>query len=353
MLDESNDEQPFIYNETINETNNLDNNIVVEKKKRGRKPKNKLLIPKSEIPTENNELPIIKKRGRKITNNKIINLMGDSNIDLMTNLIVHLPLKLIDINKIINGVDSDSIEYKPLTTISKYVDFTEDLFHTNVPNHDTCPHCQTHIDRITKLEEEVASLKNGIIFNSSNFNKKIYESKINFYNKLMTNYEEQTNIACWWCCHNFNNIPLGIPEFINKNEFNLSGCFCSFNCMMAYNIDLNDYKLWDRQSNIYQMKNKIDPENKMSIHPAPPRQTLNMFGGPLDINKFRESFFIVSKEFRCFFPPMISIIGIIEEDNKNQTTTSNFNRNQNQTMLRRSKPFANRTNKLVDIIKTN
>ena len=101
------------------------------------------------------------------------------------------------------------------------------------------------------------------------------------------------------------------------------------------------------------MKNKIDPENKISIHPAPPRQTLNMFGGPLDINKFRESFFIVSKEFRCIFPPMISIIGIIEEDNKSQINSNNFNRHQNQTMLRRNKPFANRINRLVEIIKTN
>ena len=349
MLDESNDETAFCYNESTNDNILVETPVVFEKKKRGRKPKNKSLIP----PTENIEKPVIKKRGRKITNNKIINLIGESNVDLMTNLIVHLPLKLLDINKIINGVDSESIEYKPLNTISKYVDFTEDLFHTNVEHNETCQHCQTHLNRIIKLEEEVASLKNGIIFNSSNFNKKIYESKINFYNKLMDNYEEHTNIACWWCCHSFNNIPLGIPEYINKNEFNLSGCFCSFNCMMAYNIDLNDYKLWDRQSNIYQMKNKIDPENKMSIHPAPPRQTLNMFGGPLDINKFRESFFIVSKEFRCFFPPMISIIGIIEEDNKNKTNPINFNRNQNQTMLRRNKPFANRTNKLVDIIKTN
>ena len=67
------------------------------------------------------------------------------------------------------SIDSDSIEYKPLNTISKYVDFTEDLFHTHIPNHDECPHCQTHTNRILKLEEEIANLKNGIIFNSSNF----------------------------------------------------------------------------------------------------------------------------------------------------------------------------------------
>ena len=74
------------------------------------------------------------------------------------------------------------------------------------------------------------------------------------------------------------------------------GCFCSFNCAIAYNLDLNDYKIWDRQSNIYQMKNKIDPLNKITIQPAPPRQTLHMFGGPYSISDFRKSFFILNKE---------------------------------------------------------
>jgi len=347
MLDESNDEINFIYNESINEISQSDINkpLLIEKKKRGRKPKNKSLIPPKIEP--NNEIILIKKRGSKTTNNKIINLVGESNIDMISNLIVHLPLKMTDINKITNINEIQNIEQKR-AIISRYVDFTEDILHIANSNcqNNSCNMCQTYINKITKLEEEILNLKNGIIINSSNFNKKIYESKVNLYNRLLDKFEENTNIACWWCCHNFNNIPLGIPEYINKNEFNLFGCFCSFNCMMAYNIDLNDYKIWDRQSNIYQMKNKIDPENKISIHPAPPRQTLNMFGGPLDINKFRESFFIVNKEFRYFFPPMISIISFIEEDNKNISN----NKQSNQTILKRNKPLANRTNKLVDII---
>ena len=353
MLDDSNDDNNFIINETTNNINSDISKIIVEKKKRGRKPKNRLLI--QPVVNENivSEPHIKKKRGRKTTNNKIITLNTDSNIDIISNLIVHLPLKLNDINKIINISDS-TIDQKQ-TMISKYVDFTEDILHSskhNILDH-KCTNCMEHLNRITQLEDEIINLKNGIISNSSNFNKKIYESKVNFINKLINKYEEKTEIACWWCCHSFNNIPLGIPEYINKNEFNLSGCFCSFNCMMAYNIDINDYKIWDRQSNIYQMKNKIDPHNKISIHPAPPRQTLNMFGGPLDIHKFRESFFIVNKEYRYIFPPMISIISLIEEDNKNISNYTNVYKQSNQQMLRRTKPLLNRNNKLVDIIKTN
>jgi len=335
----------------------FETSLLPEKKKRGRKPKNKTLIEPI-----NNEPKIIKKRGRKTTNNKLINLVTETNIDMVSNLIVHLPLKYNDINKIINTnkefmndvkETKKEVKQKEELVLSQYVDFTDDRLQLHNTNYHSCNCCSSYVEKINKLEEEINNLKNGIILSSSNFNKKIYESKVNFINKLLNKYEDKTDIACWWCCHTFNNIPLGIPEYINKNEFNLIGCFCSFNCMMAYNIDINDYKIWDRQSNIYQMKNKIDPENKTTIHPAPPRQTLEMFGGPLDINKYRESFFIVNKEYRYFFPPMISLIGLIEEDNVNLTNYSNTNKQNNQTMLRRNKPLSNKNNRLVDIIKTN
>jgi hypothetical protein len=74
----------------------------------------------------------IKKRGRK-ANTKIINLVQDINIDIVTNLIAHLPLKMLDIVKVItthpnqNSVNSVNSEEKP-QLISKYVDFTEDVF---------------------------------------------------------------------------------------------------------------------------------------------------------------------------------------------------------------------------------
>ena len=329
------------------ETPLYETSIIPEKKKRGRKPKNKSIMDFVPAKTK-----ILKKRGRKTINNKIIDIIPDNNIDIISNLIVHLPLKINDINKIINMHQPKYIE-EIKQEISQYVDFSEDLHIQKSYISAKCSLCSEYINKINKLEDEIINLKNGIIIASSNFNKKIYESKVSFINRTIDKYNENTTIACWWCCHSFQNIPLGIPEYINKNIFNLFGCFCSFNCMMAYNIDINDYKIWDRQSNIYQMKNKIDPENKISIHPAPPRQTLEMFGGPLDINKYRETFFIVNKEYRYFFPPMISLIGLIEEDNVNLTNYTNINKQSNKVMLKRNKTLINKNNKLIDIIKTN
>jgi hypothetical protein len=303
----------------------------------------------------------IKKRGRK-ANTKIINLVQDINIDIVTNLIAHLPLKMLDIVKVItthpnqNSVNSVNSEEKP-QLISKYVDFTEDVFDkiTKIKSKQQCflcTKCILHDEKIKFLEEEILNLKNGIMDNTINFNKKIYESKVNFFDSTSKKWIEKTDILCWWCCHKFDHVPIGIPEFINKDKFYLFGCFCSFNCMMAYNMDLNDYKIWDRQSNIYQMKNKIDPENKITIHPAPPRQSLEIFGGPLSIQKFRESFFILNKEFRYFFPPMISIIGIIEEENRNIINNSKSRQSKifNQPIIQRKKQLPKQLNSLNNIL---
>ena len=326
----------------------LEQTDLITKKKRGRKPK----IVDNDI-IENKQDNIIKKRGRKTNSKiKIIDINKDISKDnIITNLIVHLPLKNNDINSIIN---KDEDQDNNLSEVKQtYVDFTEDAkelitFHKH---NNECNKCLDYKMKINKLEEENYNLKKGLINNICNIGKKIHELNLNFNNKLTNKWEDNTTIACWWCCHSFDNIPLGIPEFINKNTFYLFGCFCSFNCMMSYNLDLNDYKIWDRQANIYQMKNKIDLDNKFTIQPAPPRQTLKIFGGPLNIEQFRESFYVINKEFRYFLPPMISIVGMVEEYNRDLSDKCTINRNNEYNFIRRTKPLINKSTKLTDFIK--
>lgn len=325
----------------------IDQTDSIIKKKRGRKPKIQNPVEEIEIIIPSEDV-ILKKRGRKAnTKLKIVDLNKETNVDnIITNLVAHLPLKMSDINNIVS-----KNEIKPV--IPTYVDFTEDT-HENIVvfNKHTCSKCSAYENKICKLEEEISNLKKGLMYNITSIGKRIHELKIDFNNKLTNGWNESTNIACWWCCHSFDNVPLGIPEFINKDKFYLFGCFCSFNCMMAYNLDLNDYKIWDRQANIYQMKNKIDIENIYTIQPAPPRQTLKIFGGPLDIENFRESFYVINKEFRYFLPPMISIVGMIEEYNRDLSEKCKT-RSSDHNFIRRSKPLLNRSTKLTDFIKTN
>lgn len=73
------------------------------------------------------------------------------------------------------------------------------------------------------------------------------------YNKIpsiftnLNKWIKKTNIKCWYCDLNFDNMPVFIPKIIEQtshNEYNIStlGCFCSFCCAMAYN-NLHNQKI--------------------------------------------------------------------------------------------------------------
>jgi hypothetical protein len=353
--------------ENINQT--LNDPTYTGKKKRGRKPKNQLTQQDKTEDKNINEFTI-KKRGRK-ANSKLINLEQSSDVEIMSDLIVaHLPLKMDDMLKVImetNKVQMDQPEKCDIIknndntnkNISKCVDLSDDSNEHKLrvlP----CQKCACHENKINELINEITKLKKGIVHCTTTFDKKIFETKINFYNKNENVWADKTDVACWWCCHTFDNIPLGIPEHIIKNNYHMYGCFCSFNCTLAYILDINDSKIWDRMANMYQLKNAFDEIlnnglNNSKIMPAPPRQTLKMFGGHLSINEYRESFYIINREYRFILPPMVSIIGLIEEDNKDLTNSNKINFGNHQR-IKRTKPLpkqSNNLNSIVNKIQTN
>jgi len=334
--------------EILNSENNSTIKIL---KKRGRKPK--ILTQIENDPDLNSENVIVpekihKKRGRKSTL-KLININSDVNYDTICNLVAHLPLQNNDISKIIDNENSilndEIIENKKNIEYSVILGDVEQ--ENNVVNNKN-----NYEIIIEELNNEIKRLKNGIIEMRINYIKNIHESKVNFYNKTLNKWEEKTNIACWWCCNSFTTFPLGIPEYIiiNKSIFYLFGCFCSFNCMLSYNIDINDSKIWERQANIYQLKNKIDPDNKLTIYPAPPRQVLDMFGGNLSIEEYRKTFFYLNKEYRYKLPTMISLVGVIEEINKDICTKTSLKAKDNY-VIKRKTPLQKQLNTLTQLIK--
>lgn len=55
-------------------------------------------------------------------------------------------------------------------------------------------------------------------------------------------WPSQTNYCCWHCCHPFSNVPAFLPQLTKTNTFELSGNFCSWNCVKAYAHHLNPAK---------------------------------------------------------------------------------------------------------------
>ena len=318
----------------------MDDNINCPKK-RGRKPKNK------ENNDDNNTIK--RKRGRKPTG-KIIELKGGVPIDPNYHncIIAHLPLNTKDIQKI----TGETINQTEKSFSSINIDINDEFEMDK-----TCKQCSEY-----ELENnELKNRLNDILLRVDNLQIEKPERKRHYCDlKLVDSidgkykWHQTTDIACWWCCHKFDNIPIGLPEKYLNNTFYLHGCFCSFNCAHAYNIDLNDNRVWERLSllNYYYSKvNKSDNINEYILNPAPPRQILKLFGGTISIEEFRKNNYFIAKEYHYLLPPLIPMMAAIDEIPKdNPIDTAKINNN-NSLKLKRSKPLPSFNSNLLQLMK--
>jgi hypothetical protein len=123
-----------------------------------------------------------------------------------------------------------------------------------------------------------------------------------------------TDVCCWWCCHTFESVPLGLPVKYDelKKKFQVKGVFCSFSCMIAHN---RSGKRNNTQEYLIKfLYNKLTGTilNDMNLEPAPPRCSLKMFGGELTIEEFRNSF-KENKVYKMIEYPMFVCKDYIEE----------------------------------------
>ena len=154
--------------------------------------------------------------------------------------------------------------------------------------------------------------------NNQEFNRK--RGFFEILDKFIENKDwlHNTTVCCWWCCHQFDTVPIGMPSYydIHLQKFRVKGVFCSFSCMVAYK---NEKKISNVEHLVKFLYSKITGTilNNCNIKPAPSRYTLKMFGGQLDINEFRENF----KENKIFkmveYPMFISNDYMEEIDIKN------------------------------------
>ena len=150
----------------------------------------------------------------------------------------------------------------------------------------------------------------------SNLKKKIEELtlKVNKYEKLNkpSIIACEGNSKCWWDKKLFNTPVLEMPEAYFNGIFKTTGKFCSWECMMAYNIDMNDMNVSKRTSLINHMYIKTYGCFK-NIKPAPSWKILDDYGGPIDITEFRNSFTFADVEYNYIKPPMVSRISYVEK----------------------------------------
>lgn len=118
-------------------------------------------------------------------------------------------------------------------------------------------------------------------------NTRIYRVFPEFMDALQHDtWPESTDIACWWDCHQFEGQPIPLPVRYRPrtNDFKVTGCFCSWNCVVAYNLQ---QKRPVCNSLIGFLYRRVTKKQRSKIKPALPRESLLMFGGPLNIEQFR------------------------------------------------------------------
>lgn len=120
-----------------------------------------------------------------------------------------------------------------------------------------------------------------------------------------------TEIACFWCAHTFEGGPCIIPEREVNGVYNVYGNFCGPECAMSYLLgeSLDPHVRWERLSLLQRI---YDRDGSQRIFPAPCREALKLFGGPMDIETFRAT--VSEKRVRVdlHMPPMVSILGSID-----------------------------------------
>ena len=135
----------------------------------------------------------------------------------------------------------------------------------------------------------------------------------NTINKITTHTVKFTkNTKCWWCKNKFTHPAVQLPENYYNNTFYCVGNFCSFNCVKSYNLDLNDTLKWDREGLIHLLYNLTYNEYK-EIAYAPSWLTLEEYGGHLTIDEFRKNSIVNTTEFLILHPPLVSRQMQIEE----------------------------------------
>lgn len=113
------------------------------------------------------------------------------------------------------------------------------------------------------------------------------------------NYDEQLSVIeneiknkiCWNCCHDFHQDIVHIPLKIINKYIHSYGYFCSFECAARFITDnIDDKNKYEYLSllNYYYNLNKKTINKKISV--APSKYTLNIFGGDLSIDEYRNNF---------------------------------------------------------------
>ena len=121
----------------------------------------------------------------------------------------------------------------------------------------------------------------------------------------------KVDAACFWCCHTFDWRPVVLPVRDQGDYIQVQGNFCCPECAMSYLFDMrqDSHTRWEQLSILNRL---YEDAVGGSIRPAPPRQALKLFGGPMSIEEYRD--LVRKRKLRVdiHMPPMVSLLATMD-----------------------------------------
>jgi hypothetical protein len=262
-------------------------------------------------------------------------------------LIVHLPIQSKDV--IMNDIP---ISYNPnIVDVQPYDSNADNPFYDDVEQLQIQP--QNNVNVPSTQTESVNNLENET--------KSVSESEIDFYNfksPLLIQFKdsaevkkipESSEVACFWCCHTFQNRPVVLPIRDTGEHLIVHGNFCCPECACAYLFDIrqDSHTRWEQLALLYRVYGEAC---NGKIHPAPSRTVLKHFGGNLKIQDYRNLIRSHKVRIDVHLPPMVSILSTMDTKpidfydasltkNVSETVKERLQKAEEVLRLRRTKPL--------------
>jgi hypothetical protein len=218
----------------------------------------------------------------------------------------------------------------------------QECYNTNTP---IIAHLPIDLSEVIDEEVDDIFIKSEYHSITNESELKTLKKKVEELNNKLAKYEKNTKPSiilcdglskCWWDNHNYDTPDVEMPENYINGIFNCTGKFCSWECMMAYNIDINDENVSKRISLIHMMHKKTYGHCR-DIKPAPSWKILTDFGGCISIDEFRLNLTSNDIEYNYIKAPIISRISYIEKIPLKKDTDIDIK--MDDLILKRSKPL--------------
>lgn len=357
----------------------IDELIIPDKKKRGRKKKVVVDISEYTVVDINDEVSntssniieekAIKKRGRKPKGGKLVIKSPENSVDepAIENVILHLKCSLTDLNEYneeINRQNMNHLEYNPVvppeiktynnkmdemlyefenddnksnTNFSDFsgendIAYRNSLKHTNNICESLCVTCGIDKNALYKrsapnvIDDDV-NVENDIGDDSPSMREisiKLRRLKLNLFKNSLSDKKS----ACFWCTCDFDNPECYIPKYELDDTIFGYGSFCRPECAVAYLMkeSIDDSAKFERYHLLNRIYSKVY-NFKKNIKPAPnPYYTLDKFYGNLSIQEYRK---LLKSEHMLLVvdKPLTRILPELHEDTEDFLLSINSGKN--------------------------